>query len=48
MDNWKDHLPWVMLGLRSAAREDNNKISAQAVFGSPFTSSNFIFLTSFR
>ena len=38
LDNWKDHLPWVMLGLCSAAREDNNTISAQAVFGSPFTS----------
>jgi transposase InsO family protein len=33
--NWMDHLPWVLLGLRSAAREDNNTNPAQAVFGSP-------------
>jgi len=32
--NWMDHLPWVLLGLRSAAREDNNTTPAQAVFGS--------------
>jgi transposase InsO family protein len=33
-DNWTDHLPWVLLGLRSAAREDDNTTPAQAVFGS--------------
>ena len=33
--NWVDHLPWVLLGLRAAAREDNGSTPAQAVFGSP-------------
>jgi hypothetical protein len=33
--NWMDHLPFVLLGLRLAAREDNNNTPAQAVFGSP-------------
>ena len=32
--NWTDHLPWLLLGLRSAAREDDNTTPAQAVFGS--------------
>jgi transposase InsO family protein len=32
--NWMDHLPWVLLGLRSAAREDDNTTPAKAVFGS--------------
>jgi hypothetical protein len=34
-ENWTDHLPWVLLGLRSAAREDDNNTPTQAVFGSP-------------
>jgi hypothetical protein len=33
--NWVDHLPWVLLGLRTAAREDDVSTPAQAVFGSP-------------
>ncbi len=33
--NWTDHLPWVLLGLCSAAREDDNTTPAQAVFSSP-------------
>jgi len=33
--NWVDHLPWVLLGLRAAAREDDGSTPAQAVFGSP-------------
>ncbi len=33
--NWVDHLPWVLLGLRAAAREDYGTTPAQAVFGSP-------------
>jgi transposase InsO family protein len=33
--NWVDHLPWVLLGLRAAVREDNSFTPAQAVFGSP-------------
>jgi hypothetical protein len=32
--NWVDHLPWVLLGLRAAAREDDGSTPAQAVFGS--------------
>jgi hypothetical protein len=31
--NWTDHLPWVLLGLHSAAREDDNTTPAQAIFG---------------
>jgi hypothetical protein len=33
--NWVDHLPWVLLGLSAAAREDAGSTSAQAVFSSP-------------
>jgi hypothetical protein len=33
--NWTDHLPWVLLGLCSVAREDDNTTPALAVFGSP-------------
>jgi hypothetical protein len=33
-DNWTDHLPWVLLGFCSAASEDDNTTSTQAVFGS--------------
>ena len=32
--DWFDHLPWVMLGLRAATREDNAISPSQAVFGS--------------
>ncbi len=28
--NWLDHLPWVLLGLCSAAREDDNTTPPQA------------------
>ena len=31
---WLEHLPWVMLGLRAAAREDSGVSLAQSVFGS--------------
>jgi uncharacterized membrane protein len=41
-DRWVDHLPWVLLGLRAAAREDYSTTPAQAVFGSPL-----IFLVNF-
>ena len=30
--SWADHLPWVMLGLRSAACEDTAVSPSQAVF----------------
>jgi transposase InsO family protein len=33
--NGVHHLPWVLLGLRAAAREDDGSTPAQAVFGSP-------------
>ncbi len=33
--NWVDHLPWVLLGLRAAAREEDGSTPTQAVFGSP-------------
>ncbi len=33
--NWVDHLPWVLLGLRAAAREDDGSTPAQTVFSSP-------------
>jgi hypothetical protein len=33
--NWADHLPWVLLGLRAAAREDDGSTPAHEVFGTP-------------
>jgi hypothetical protein len=33
--NWVDHLPWVLLCLRAAARKYDSSTPAQAVFGSP-------------
>ena len=32
---WLDHLPWVLLGLRAAPKEDSAVSSAEAVFGIP-------------
>ena len=32
--DWSDHLPWVMLGLRAAARKDTVILPSQAVFSS--------------
>jgi transposase InsO family protein len=32
MDNWAEHLPWVLLGLRFTAREDDGTTPAQAPF----------------
>ena len=32
---WLDHLPWVLLGLRAAPKEDSAVSSAEAVFGVP-------------
>jgi Integrase core domain len=32
---WTAHLPWVLLGLRAAPREEDNISPAQAVFGTP-------------
>jgi hypothetical protein len=33
--NWVDHLPWVLMGLRAAPREDDGSTPAQEVFGTP-------------
>jgi hypothetical protein len=32
--DWHDHLPWVMLGIRTAFREDSEFSPAEAVYGS--------------
>ena len=32
--DWYSHLPWVLLGLHSAPREDSATFSAEAVYGS--------------
>jgi hypothetical protein len=33
--NWMDHLPWVLLGLRAAPKEDSGVSSAEMLYGSP-------------
>ena len=33
--DWPSHLPWVLLGLRSAPKEDYNVSSAELLYGSP-------------
>ena len=35
--DWPDHLPWVLLGLRSAPKEDSGVSSAELVFGQPLS-----------
>ena len=35
--DWYHHLPWVLLGLRSAPKEDSAISSAEMVYGSPLT-----------
>jgi len=35
--NWVDELPWVLLGLRTAPKEDLRASSAELVYGSPLT-----------
>jgi hypothetical protein len=32
--DWYDHLPWVLLGIRTAFREDSKFSPAEAVYGS--------------
>jgi transposase InsO family protein len=34
---WVSHLPWVLLGLRAAPREDSGISAAEMVFGAPLT-----------
>ena len=36
-DNWLDELPWMMLGLRTAPKEDLDASSAELVYGEPLT-----------
>jgi len=35
--NWLDHLPWVLLGLRSAPKEESGISSAELVFCQPLS-----------
>ena len=35
--NWMDALPWVLLGIRTAPKEDLNTSSAELVYGAPLT-----------
>ena len=35
--NWIDELPWIMLGIRTAPKEDLRTSSAEMVFGEPLT-----------
>jgi len=35
--NWLDDLPWVLLGIRTAPKEDLDTSSAEMVFGAPLT-----------
>ena len=40
---WMDELPWVMLGIRTAPKENLNPSSAEMVFGAPpYSSSRFL------
>jgi transposase InsO family protein len=34
-NQWPDHLPWVLMGLRAATKEDSGVSSAELVLGSP-------------
>ena len=36
-NQWPEHLPWVLLGLRAAPKEDSATSSAELVFGAPLT-----------
>lgn len=35
--DWPAHLPWVLLGLRSAPKEDSGIYLAELVYGTPLT-----------
>jgi hypothetical protein len=35
--DWADHIPWVMLGIRSTFREDSDFSPAEAIYGSQLT-----------
>jgi hypothetical protein len=34
-DRWPEHLPWVLLGMRSAPKDNSNISAAEAVLGTP-------------
>jgi hypothetical protein len=34
---WPDHLPWVLLGIRTAPKEDSALSSAELLYGTPLT-----------
>jgi hypothetical protein len=34
---WPEHLPWVLMGLRAAPKEESTVSSAELVFGAPLT-----------
>ena len=34
---WLDHLPWALLGIRAAPKEDSAVSSAEAIFNTPLT-----------
>jgi transposase InsO family protein len=36
-NDWPAHLPWILLGLRAAPKEDSGVSSAELVLGSPLT-----------
>jgi hypothetical protein len=36
-DKWPDHLPWVLLGMRAAPKDDSNISAAEATLGTPLT-----------
>jgi hypothetical protein len=33
--NWPEHLPWVLLGIRAAPRDDSGVSAAEMVYGAP-------------
>ena len=35
--NWLDELPWVLLGIRTAPKENLDTSSAELIYGSPLT-----------
>ena len=35
--NWVDELPWILLGIRTAPKEDLGTSSAELVYGVPIT-----------
>ena len=44
--NWQDELPWVLLGIRTAPKEDLGTSSAELVYGSPLmVRGNFLIST---